>query len=46
MWQPFKSISPSTTEHQASFKLQRPWRRDFTSVPTSSMPASKLSSTK
>ena len=35
-----------TTEHQASLRLHCPLRRDFTSVPHNSMPASKLSSTK
>ena len=35
--------SPFTTEHHESFKLTLPFLRDFTSVPLSSIPPSKLS---
>ena len=46
MCRPMTHSSPFLTTQYESFRLAAPWRSDLTSVPTSSMPASKLSSTK
>ena len=40
---PFTKSSPLSIEHQLSFKFNLPSRRDLTSVPTSSIPVSKVS---